>query len=196
VWRWNGSSWDEEIIGALPGTTAPFGLAVCRDVSADGSTVVGYNRFSGPTHATGFIWTEETGMVDVEDFLADSGVVVDPDYDILDLTAISDDGTTIIGIGQWLVEPYEYSTFIIRLPQPEGCPYTCGDIDGSGGPVDLSDFAVFANCYGLVGPAPECSEDEFACSDVDADGEITLNDFATFAVLYGTVSTNSPPNCP
>ncbi|UCG33395.1 MAG: hypothetical protein JSU68_01945, partial [Phycisphaerales bacterium] len=72
----------------------------------------------------------------------------------------------------------------------------CGDIDNSGGAVDMSDFAVFANCYGLVAAAPPtCEADQFACSDLDTDGEVTLNDFSTFAVLFASSTTDTPPNC-
>jgi hypothetical protein len=77
---------------------------------------------------------------------------------------------------------------------PPSC--TCGDIDNSGGAVDLSDFSMFANCYGLTAPAPPtCVAERFVCSDLDTDGEVTLNDFSTFAVMFGATSTNAAPNC-
>ncbi len=70
-------------------------------------------------------------------------------------------------------------------------PCVCGDINGSGGPVDLNDFATFANCFNLSATVPGC-----LCADVDGNGLINLGDFATFALLFNTNSTNSPPNCP
>ncbi len=73
-------------------------------------------------------------------------------------------------------------------PQPQ-C--ICGDVDGSGGPVNLADFAAFAACFGLSAATPGC-----LCADLDADGSITLGDFATFSTTFGAVSPNSPPNCP
>jgi hypothetical protein len=76
-----------------------------------------------------------------------------------------------------------------------GCP--CGDINQSGGLVDLNDFASFALCFGLSGPNPPgCDAQAFECSDMDANGNVDLNDFATFALTFGLVSSNAVPNCP
>jgi hypothetical protein len=73
---------------------------------------------------------------------------------------------------------------------------TCGDIDGSGGLVDLSDFATFALCFGLPAPnPPDCGQAAFGCSDLDADGSVNLNDFATFATWFGLQSTQAVPDC-
>ena len=73
----------------------------------------------------------------------------------------------------------------------------CGDIDQSGGQVDLNDFASFALCFGLSGPNPPgCDAQAFECSDMDANGGIDLNDFATFALTFGLTSSNTVPNCP
>ncbi|UCG34346.1 MAG: hypothetical protein JSU68_06845 [Phycisphaerales bacterium] len=71
----------------------------------------------------------------------------------------------------------------------------CGDLDNSGGAVDLGDFATFANCYGLTAPTPSCEAAQLSCSDMDVNGVVDLNDFATFANLFGLTSTDSPPNC-
>ncbi|UCG32357.1 MAG: hypothetical protein JSU68_11900, partial [Phycisphaerales bacterium] len=71
----------------------------------------------------------------------------------------------------------------------------CGDIDRSGGPVDLNDFATFALCFGLAGPAGDCSADDFACSDLDGSGDVALSDFATFALWFGLQSSQYPPDC-
>jgi hypothetical protein len=75
------------------------------------------------------------------------------------------------------------------------CDCICGDINHSGGAVDLNDFAVFALCYGYTAPNAACPPAEFDCSDMDQNGVIDLNDFATFATLFGLTSTHSPPNC-
>jgi len=72
---------------------------------------------------------------------------------------------------------------------------TCGDVDGSGGPIDLADFAVLANCFGLTQRTPSCGPAELACCDLDLNGLVDLNDFATFANLFGLTSSNLPPNC-
>jgi uncharacterized membrane protein len=175
AWRWDGESWVEEILGALPGTTAPFGLAQAYDVTADGSMVVGYNRRSGPTDATGFIWTAETGIIDVVDFLTDNGVTLDPDFDIRSLQAISDDGSVMVGSGQDLVAPYLNRSFIVRIQDP-ACP---GDLDGDLD-VDLADLAQLLGNYGITSGA--IYED----GDLDEDGDVDLSDLAGLLGAYGT----------
>ncbi|MCP4249405.1 MAG: hypothetical protein GY778_20375 [bacterium] len=175
AWRWNGSTWDEELLGALPGTTAPFGLAVGNDVTSDGSLVIGYNRRSGPTDATGFMWTAATGIIDVRDYLADHGVVVDPEYDIRTLTAITDDGTRMVGIGQQLVAPFAETSFIIDVCRSTDTGHD-GDEDGD---VDLGDLALLQQCFTDAGAGtipPGC-----APFDTDCDLDVDLMDYTVFA---------------
>jgi endonuclease/exonuclease/phosphatase family metal-dependent hydrolase len=76
---------------------------------------------------------------------------------------------------------------------PPAC--ACGDLDNSGGTVDLNDFSVLATCFGYSSPTGSCSSEQFECSDLDGDGVITLNDFGTFAILFGSSTTAHPPNC-
>ncbi len=75
---------------------------------------------------------------------------------------------------------------------PVGCVTNCGDIDGSGGNVNLVDFASFAVCFGQL----PSSSTACACSDMNQDGAINLLDFATFSLIFNGSSTNMPPNCP
>ena len=72
------------------------------------------------------------------------------------------------------------------------CPNTCGDINGSGGNVDLVDFASFAVCFNAL----PSSSAACACSDLNQDGAINLVDFATLSLIFNGVSTNTVPNCP
>ena len=74
-------------------------------------------------------------------------------------------------------------------------PCICGDLDYSGGCVDLNDFATLALCFGLRLPERDCAPRSFVASDMDASRDVALADFATFAILYGRISTQSPPNC-
>ena len=73
------------------------------------------------------------------------------------------------------------------------CP--CGDVDGSGGLVDLIDLATFALCYGVNPPTTGCSQEAFDCSDLDGSGAVDLSDFSTFALWYGLTTTSGVPNC-
>ncbi len=82
--------------------------------------------------------------------------------------------------------------WVVAASSPAGCPNTCGDINGSGGNVDLVDFASFAVCFGQL----PSSSTACACSDMNQDGVINLLDFATFLLTFGVSSTNVLPNCP
>lgn len=118
-WRWNGSSWDEQFLGVLPGTFPGFGRAIASGVSGDGSIIVGFNAYDfGPfSDSTGFIWTQDTGMVSIEAFLALHGVDVDPNFDFGSITAISEDGRTLVGYGlDW--NTFLTQSFAITIPAP------------------------------------------------------------------------------
>jgi hypothetical protein len=79
------------------------------------------------------------------------------------------------------------------LPPRPDCP--CGDVDASGGSVDLSDFNAFAVCFDLTNPQADCSAEMFLCSDLDDSGKVDLTDFSTFAILFGQTSTETIPDC-
>jgi len=100
----------------------------------------------------------------------------------------------------WQVDDSQFFNQLLYLkPYQEAAPpptCICGDIDESGGPVDLVDFATFALCFGQSGPIPGCDADAFECGDLDGSGgPIDLVDFATFANLFGLVSTKTVPDC-
>jgi hypothetical protein len=67
----------------------------------------------------------------------------------------------------------------------------CGDLNFSGGLIDLNDFNTFALCFGV----PPVVGTPCECADLDADGDVDLNDFNTFSILFGSSTTQSPPNC-
>ena len=77
------------------------------------------------------------------------------------------------------------------------CSCHCGDIDDSAGTVNLSDFGLFALCYGLSTPdlGIGCRQAYFDCSDMDGNGVVNLSDFGLFALWYGQVPTQTVPNC-
>lgn len=112
AWRWDGSQWIEQRIGKLPGTSAPFGSVQAYSISADGSMIVGYNRFNGSSD-TGFVWTQATGIISAEQYLASQGVTL-TSLDIATLSAISDDGSVIVGIGYDVRPPYPPKSFRIN----------------------------------------------------------------------------------
>jgi len=120
-WNWTGDIWEKRILGALPGTYPEYGVVIPNDMTPDGSVVVGYNAYDW-TQSTGFIWTAESGMVDVEDFLVDNGIELDPWFDIQSLTGISDDGKKMVGIGQDMVPPFYNRSFIIQIEDETDVP--------------------------------------------------------------------------
>jgi hypothetical protein len=82
-------------------------------VSDDGNVVGGQAFLAGPRKA--FIWTPETGMLLISDYLTRNGVTAHNDWQLLEFVRyISPDGKTIVGSGlnpQGLVE-----TFIVTRP--------------------------------------------------------------------------------
>jgi hypothetical protein len=56
-------------------------------------------------------------MVDVEDFLTDNGVVLNPNFNIQTLTGVSDDGRVMVGIGMDVFPPWNNRWFIIRIDE-------------------------------------------------------------------------------
>ena len=101
----------------------------------------------------------------------------------------------------WAQEPFNsepaevHQAAQMDWPFPEPIICGCGDIDDSGGPVDLADFGLFALCYNETGPTVDCTQAYFDCSDLDGDGWVSLLDFGLFALWYGSTSSQSPPDC-
>jgi len=115
-----------ELLGWVDGTepgsgTSSGGINIPYAVSDDGNLVVGYCSFDGsPFNTTGFVWTPSTGVVDVNQFLQDNGVLVDPNFTIQSLNAMTPDGTKVFGHGQMLTPPYTRRAFRITIPPVVG----------------------------------------------------------------------------
>ena len=114
-----------EYLGWVDGTIQT-GLNVPYGVSGDGNTIIGYCTFDGsPYNTTGFIWTPSTGVEDINAWLADNGVLVDPNFTIQTMSAITPDGRKMFGSGQMLTPPYTRRAFritrtdVLAAPAPE-----------------------------------------------------------------------------
>jgi hypothetical protein len=72
------------------------------------------------------------------------------------------------------------------------CAYTCGDIDGSGGNVDLGDFGKLAGCWG----ADLTVDTSCICADLVESGDhmIDMLDLFVLAELFLSNSSDYPPN--
>ena len=100
--------------------------------------------------------------------------------------------------------PGTYYVMVDTWPPPDCLPEfaltilagcICGDVDHSGGLVDLIDFATFAVCFGQSGPVPGCDAAAFQCSDLNGDLLVDLIDFSTLALWFGLESTQTVPDC-
>lgn len=67
------------------------------DASADGSIVIGSSR--APDNHRAFIWTESTGMLDLQTYLTDKFGMDFGGWTLQEARSISDDGTVITGFG-------------------------------------------------------------------------------------------------
>jgi hypothetical protein len=118
MWRrTNGVFGPTQILGWVDGSEPGYGQNITHAVSSDGRIAVGYCSFDGsPFGTTGFIWTAQTGVIDVNQWLANNGILVDPDFTIQSLNAMTPDGVQIFGYGQMVIPPYTRRAFRITAP--------------------------------------------------------------------------------
>jgi hypothetical protein len=108
-------------------------------VNADGSVAVGeYLRF-GTNGTRAWLWREGEGIVDLQEYLADTvGLSLELNGWLLSVASdVSADGLTIVGQGRNPTGCEQ--AFLVRLPGPEGCR---ADFNGDGG-VDSDDVIDF-----------------------------------------------------
>jgi probable HAF family extracellular repeat protein len=98
-------------LGTLPGHSG----SVATGVSGDGSLVVGTSFGAGDS--TGFIWDEANGMRPLTDVLVGLGVDLEG-WQLRNATAISADGSTIVGSGR---DPVGREVgWLVTIPEPAG----------------------------------------------------------------------------
>jgi len=103
-------------------------------ISNDGSVIVGFSRPLGPaTFGRGFIWTEATGMLNLNTVAASQGIDTGGVIMALPLT-ISGDGMTIAGVTN------AGSGFVLRLTSPVPEPSTM--LSMAAGVLALAGLAV------------------------------------------------------
>jgi probable HAF family extracellular repeat protein len=86
------------------------------DVSEDGKVVVGWSGYFMDQFA--MIWTEDTGIVDLKQYLIDNGATIPGSVTSIALaTSVSDDGTIITGHAGDLM--FGYTGFIATIPPIE-----------------------------------------------------------------------------
>ncbi len=109
-------AWDE--LGNMQFIGSPSGSSNTQlsSISTDGRFAAGSYRTSSGSRS--FIWSEESGFLDVMDMLAEGGAVLDGMY-LNSARGISDDGRTIVG---WGIRNRQYRPWIAvnTVPEPAG----------------------------------------------------------------------------
>jgi probable HAF family extracellular repeat protein len=108
------------------------------DVSDDGQVVVGWSGYFMDQFA--MIWTEDTGCVDLKQYLTDLGVTV-PVNIIAYAQCVSDDGTTIYGTAG---DMFGYNGFIATIPPITPAPLKADSATISAGTASTVDFTLTA----------------------------------------------------
>ena len=105
--------------GAPPGIGNPIegvdpeDFSIALAVSDDGNVVVGNSGFEPPTDA--FIWTPETKMVKLSDYLSSKGVTGHERWILVTAIAISPDGKIIAGTGN-NIAARRIEGYVVRIP--------------------------------------------------------------------------------
>ena len=124
MWKRVNGVWGQtQFLGWVPDSEPQYGINIANCVSADGRIAAGYASTDGsPFTATAFVWTPATGVKEVNEWLADNGVFMDPNFHIEGLQAMTPDGQQIFGTGKMLTPPYTTKSFRIRVPATLDAP--------------------------------------------------------------------------
>ena len=104
-----------EPIGSLPypGTNS---FTAAQAANYDGSVIVGW---AGPNNnRRGFIWTRQTGIMNIDDFLRAQGTFIQREWYLANPYALSHDGRTIVG---WGVSATSIVGFRLDIPKVKIC---------------------------------------------------------------------------
>jgi len=175
LWHWNGTSYDTQLIGALPYFMPNQTTAAFTGVSNDGTIAVGVHAFTW-NNMEGIVWTPATGLVSASSFFASAGIVLPDTYLVLDCSAVSADGSTIAAT-LYDTETFELFTGIVRLRQ-----VCSGDVTNDG-QVDDSDFVAFAAQYDVL-DCGDATMPGYCRADLNNDGVVEDIDFVLFAQAY------------
>lgn len=97
AWRWTAEE-GVVFLGTLPDADPGFPY-YAFDASEDGRVIVGSYTLVGPNmdlRNRGFLWTQETGLVDIVDFLAANGIDYGADFLDLVVNNITRDGSMML----------------------------------------------------------------------------------------------------
>jgi uncharacterized membrane protein len=205
AWRWSAATGLEQLGMDCPGCFLPRGFAT--GISNDGSVIVGFNREFPFGRTVPFVWTEATGMVNLNDFIAAQGIDTGG-FDLTQPFTISGDGRSIGGIGTPPGGFFPSDGFVVTLPAPDAAaqldikPGSCpnafnpksrgvlpvallGREDFDVTTVDLASLAIagVAPIAGPRGPHPVFDDVAAPSSATGCDCEVTMPDGITDLVL-------------
>jgi probable HAF family extracellular repeat protein len=143
-WRTGGPPED---LGVLPGLVGSW----ANGLSADGRVIVGFCGFGGDPRA--FMYTDQTGMVDLTRFVSQN--VVDlQGRTLLECTAVSADGTTLVGHG--IDSPASSNGWAWRLHIPGWLCYANCDTSTAPPVLNAGDFVCFLNHFAAADEYANC----------------------------------------
>lgn len=164
AYRWSAAAGVESL-----GHLDPTFRGAATGISDDGAVIVGFDRPFGPALlGQGFIWTESTGMVNLNTFAASLGIDTQGVTMSIPL-GISADGRTIVGQG---LGGGGARGFILTIPA-FGTP---ADLNGDG-VVNGADLAALLAQWGTDGAA-----------DLNGDRVVNGADLAALLAQWGTGS--------
>lgn len=167
AFRWTPTTGIQDL-GTLGGLRA-----IARDVSADGSSIVGESEIPGPYHRThGFLFTSTLGMVDLNVYLPLLGFDLGG-REIVRARSISDDGRVI------LADAGSRQLMISGLPlQPLPGDMNCDGVINS---LDINPFTLaLLDPAGYAAAFPDC---RISNADVNGDGSTDIIDINPFLLL-------------
>ena len=175
IWYWNGTSYTLTNLGYLPGTIIGRGQALLTGVSNNGKIAVGFDQFRDTSPLTaGAIWTPATGLVYATDYLASIGIAFPEDQMLLEMDAVSPDGSTLAGMSQD-IDGYLHP-FLVHLTPP------CTVDVNSDGHVNTLDLGIVLSHFGSsVVPGMN--------GDTNGDGVVNTLDLGAILSAFGS-------NCP
>ena len=115
AWRWSSSTGVEQLGLECDGCFLPRGFAT--GISDDGSVIVGFNREFPFGRTVPFIWTESTGMLDLNEYVSSLGIDLGG-FDLALVLSISGDGKTIGGAGIPVGGFFPSDGYVLTIPEP------------------------------------------------------------------------------
>lgn len=155
--RWENGQWKD-----IASFLYTFKHSTAFAVSDDGSVVGGDIQTSPLTVA--FIWTQDTGMVKLDEYLALFGIAVPAGFVPRYVYAFSGNGRTMGGYG-YHPSTKKYEGWVAAVPAE---PLCVADCDQSGTP-DIDDFLCFQTLFALGDLKADCDKnlvleiDDFLC---------------------------------